>query len=63
MAAARTAKALASLRAWVLVLVFYDREDNYLPERVLLGHVTSTRRVVVTPHLDIYEEDLTEAMH
>ncbi|CAK0869457.1 unnamed protein product, partial [Prorocentrum cordatum] len=56
-------EALASLRAWALVLVFYEREDSFLLELVLLGHVTPTRRAVVTPHFDIFEGDLTEAMH
>ncbi|CAK0907225.1 unnamed protein product, partial [Prorocentrum cordatum] len=39
-----------------------EREDNYWHERVSLGRITSSRWVVVTPHFDIYEKDLSDAL-
>ncbi|CAK0865954.1 unnamed protein product, partial [Prorocentrum cordatum] len=54
--------ALESLRLGTRVLAFYDREDNYWHERVLVGRITPTRWVVVTPHFDIYGDDFSEAL-
>ncbi|CAK0793192.1 unnamed protein product, partial [Prorocentrum cordatum] len=62
MAASRTAKALETLQVGTRVLAYYEQEDNYWHERILVGRITATRWVVVTPHFDIYEEDFADAL-
>ncbi|CAK0796418.1 unnamed protein product, partial [Prorocentrum cordatum] len=55
-------EALESLSIGCRVLAYYDRDDNYWHERYIIGKVTDTRFIVVTPHFDIYEEDFSESL-
>ncbi|CAK0841047.1 unnamed protein product [Prorocentrum cordatum] len=55
-------RALESLSIGCRVLAYYDRDDNYWHERYIIGKVTDTRFIVVTPHFDIYEEDFSESL-
>ncbi|CAK0901538.1 unnamed protein product [Prorocentrum cordatum] len=55
-------EALESLQVGTRVLAYYEQEDNYWHERILVGRITATRWVVVTPHFDIYEEDFADAL-
>ncbi|CAK0847428.1 unnamed protein product, partial [Prorocentrum cordatum] len=54
--------ALETLQVGTRVLAYYEQEDNYWHERILVGRITATRWVVVTPHFDIYEEDFADAL-
>ncbi|CAK0892485.1 unnamed protein product, partial [Prorocentrum cordatum] len=55
-------EALETLQVGTRVLAYYEQEDNYWHERILVGRITATRWVVVTPHFDIYEEDFADAL-
>ena len=51
-----------SLRAGRRVLAYYDEDDDLWHERLLLAEIRHPTWVVLTPHFDIYSEDLTDNM-
>ena len=44
------------------IFVLYDRTEALWHERILVGHVGGWSWVVLTPTLDMYEEDFSEAL-
>ena len=53
---------LKTLKAGDRLVLLFDREDGYWHERLLLAKISDRRWVVCTPHGDVYEEDLGEAL-
>ena len=53
---------LKNLQAGDRIVLLFDREDGYWHERLLLAKISDRRWVVCTPHGDVYDEDLGEAL-
>ena len=53
---------LKTLQAGDRLVLLFDREDGYWHERLLLAKISDRRWVVCTPHGDVYDEDLGDAL-
>ena len=51
-----------NLESGTRLALLYDREDGFWHERLLLAKISDRRWVVCTPHGDVYDEDLGEAL-
>eukprot|EP00959_Pyramimonas_sp_CCMP1952_P103473 2163894-Pyramimonas_sp.AAC.1 len=53
---------LGRLQKYGRVDAYYDQADDSWHERLLLKQLGQTRCIIVTPHFDLYAEELSEAI-